>query len=64
MAGKSRKEYRIFRHIKYLILLEAGDEKPETVHKVLEKIIMLFKDKNTDKKNTKPLLKKHLDCSQ
>jgi hypothetical protein len=39
---KTRKEARIFRYIKHLILLEAGDEKPEAIHSVLEKIIMLF----------------------
>jgi len=58
-----RKEYQMFKYIKNLILLEAGDEKPETIHSVLEKIFMLFKDRNVDKKSTKPLLKKPLDNS-
>jgi hypothetical protein len=58
-----RKEAQIFRYIKELILLEAEDEKPETIHNVLEKISMLFIVRNVDKKNIKPLLKKPLDTS-
>jgi hypothetical protein len=53
-----RKEFQLFRYIKHLILLEAGDEKPEAIHSVLEKISMLFINRNTDKKITKPPLKK------
>jgi hypothetical protein len=58
-----RNEFRVFRYIKHLILLEAGDEKPEAVRSVLGKISMLFNDRNVDKKITKPLLKKPLDNS-
>jgi hypothetical protein len=58
-----RIEARIFRYLKHLILEEAGDERPEAIHGVLEKIIMLFNEKNVDKKATKPLLKKRLDKS-
>jgi hypothetical protein len=53
---KIRQEARIFRYIKHLSLLEAGDEKPETIHSVLKKISMLFYDRNVDKKITKPKL--------
>lgn len=60
---RERKESQMFKYIKNLVLLEAGDEKPETIHSVLEKIFMLFKDRNVDKKITKPLLKKPLDNS-
>jgi len=60
---RTRKEHQLFRYIKNSVLLEAGDENPDSVHSVLEKISMLFKDKNTDKKNIKPLLKKPLDNS-
>jgi hypothetical protein len=61
LLESERNEFRIFKYIKHLILLEAGDEKPETIHSVLEKIYMLFNDRNTDKKITKPLLKRPLD---
>jgi hypothetical protein len=58
---KAKNEARIFRYIKHLILLEAGDEQPTTIHSVLEKISLLFKDKNVDKKIRKPLLKRPLE---
>jgi hypothetical protein len=35
-------EMKIFRYIRRLVILEAEDEKPETIHKILEKICAIF----------------------
>jgi hypothetical protein len=45
---RKQNEQRSFRYIKHLILIEAKDEEPETIHKILEKISVLF-IKNVDK---------------
>ena len=45
---KKQNERRIFRYIKHLIILEAEDEEPETIHRVLEKIYAIF-IRNVDK---------------
>jgi hypothetical protein len=42
-------ELRMFRYIKHLVILEAKEEEPETIHKTLEKISAIF-EKNVDKK--------------
>ena len=47
-----RKELRLFRKIKRLVL-EAGNEEPEKIHEVLPRMAALF-PKNVDKK---PLLR-------
>ena len=59
----TRFERRLFQHIKNLILLEAKEDDPESIHGVLVKILMLLTSQNTDKKITKPLLKKPFDYS-
>jgi len=46
----------IYRYIKYLVLVESGDEKPEEITRVLYKISSLFK-KNVDKNIQKRGLK-------
>jgi hypothetical protein len=45
---KMQYEQRVFRYIKHLILFEAEDEKPETIHKIFEKINAIF-IRNVDK---------------
>jgi len=45
---KMQYEQRVFRYIKQLILFEAEDEKPETIHKIFEKINSIF-IRNVDK---------------
>jgi hypothetical protein len=46
---RKQNEQWFFRYLKYLILVEAEDEKPETIHKVLDKIYKIF-TVNVDKK--------------
>jgi len=45
---KIKYERRAFIYIKHLILCEAKDEEPETIHKILEKINEIF-NQNVDK---------------
>ena len=45
---KKQYERRVFRYIKHIILFEAKDEEPETIHKIFEKISEIF-IKNVDK---------------
>ena len=49
-------ERRAFKYIKHLILLEAENEEPETIHRILNKISILF-SKNVDKNRQTRLLK-------
>jgi len=49
---KMQYERRVFRYIKHLILFEAEDEKPETIHKIFEKINAIF-IRNVDKNRQK-----------
>ena len=53
---KQVNERRAFRYIKHLILLETENEEPETIHRILNKISLLFV-KNVDKKGQNRLLK-------
>ena len=49
---KKHLDWRLFRYIKYLVLVEAGDEEPETIQRVLHKIYAPF-IKNADKNRQK-----------
>ena len=49
---KRQNEQWAYRYIKHLILIEAEDEEPETIHRILEKISAIF-IRNVDKNGQK-----------
>ena len=53
---REQNEIRAFRYIRHLVILEAENEEPGTIHKVLEKIRVLFV-RNVDKKRQNRRLK-------